>query len=215
MTSIHASAAPPRFEWRTITALLALCAVPVAAGAVRLHALAAGGPVNPANLRFFQAPLPISVHIVSATLYCVLGALQFSTSLRLRYPRSHRMGGVLAASCAVLAALTGVSMTLALGWSGPLQGPLLWGARLLSAGAMALAIAVGLAAIARRQLRRHRLAMLHAWAIGAGAGTQVLVSAPFLVFQGSVDGLLRDALMAAGWLINLAVAQWLSRRRPR
>src|SRR4029453_13112048 len=60
-----------------VAALLALSAIPLAAGAFRLTQLAGGAEITPANARFFASPLPVVVHIVSAGGYIILGAFQF------------------------------------------------------------------------------------------------------------------------------------------
>ncbi|MCH7477374.1 MAG: hypothetical protein IIA14_04655, partial [SAR324 cluster bacterium] len=63
------------------TALIALSVVPVVAGAFRLAGLAGGEEITPENARFFAAPLPVVLHILSASLYCVLGAFQFAPGI--------------------------------------------------------------------------------------------------------------------------------------
>ena len=45
--------------------LIALSLVPIAAGAMRLAELASGAEITPENARFFAAPLPVVVHILS------------------------------------------------------------------------------------------------------------------------------------------------------
>jgi hypothetical protein len=48
-----------------------------------------------------------------------------------------------------------------------------------------------------------------------GAGTQVLTLAAGEVIVGPAGELSGALLMGAGWVINLAVAEWAIRRRPR
>jgi Predicted membrane protein (DUF2306) len=55
--------------------------------------------------------------------------------------------------------------------------------------------------------------MTRAYAIGLGAGTQVVTHLPWFVFVGKPDESTRAMLMGAGWVINLAVAEWIIRRR--
>jgi hypothetical protein len=45
--------------------LIALSIVPVVAGAFRLVQLGGGAEITPENARFFAAPLPVVLHIVS------------------------------------------------------------------------------------------------------------------------------------------------------
>jgi uncharacterized membrane protein len=202
-----------RINWKLPGALLALSVVPVAAGTVRLVGLVRGGPISPENMRFFAAPVPISLHILSAILFCILGAAQFSAQLRRLFPRSHRLAGRIASPCGIVAGLSGVWMTATYPLYPHLQGALLYGFRIAFGLAMVVAISLALSAIRRRDIASHRDWMIRAYAIGQGAGTQVLITVPFILVLGGVSGLIRDLLMCAGWLINVAVAEWIVRRR--
>lgn len=55
--------------------------------------------------------------------------------------------------------------------------------------------------------------MLRAYAIALGAGTQFFTHIPLLIFPSLYGELTRALCMGAGWAINLAVAEWLIRRR--
>ena len=58
--------------------------------------------------------------------------------------------------------------------------------------------------------------MTRGYAIALGAGTQVLTMLPWVVVFGPIsaaDELPRTVLMTAGWVINLAVAEYVIRRR--
>ncbi len=56
--------------------------------------------------------------------------------------------------------------------------------------------------------------MMRGYAIGLGAGTQVLTLLAGGLIVGPPNELGRALLMGAGWAINLAVAEWIIRRRP-
>ena len=55
--------------------------------------------------------------------------------------------------------------------------------------------------------------MLRAYAIGMGAGTQALTLMTGALVVGPPSELSRAFLMGAAWVINLAVAEWIIRRR--
>jgi hypothetical protein len=55
--------------------------------------------------------------------------------------------------------------------------------------------------------------MIRGYAIGMGAGTQVLTNVLWLVPFGTPGEFPRALLMGAGWVINLALAEWIIRRR--
>jgi hypothetical protein len=47
-----------------------------------------------------------------------------------------------------------------------------------------------------------------------GAGTQALTQAPITLLAGAPAGTLKALMMAGAWLLNLAIAEWIIRRRP-
>lgn len=195
--------------------LLALSVVPVLAGTFRLSQLVGGTAITPENARFFAAPLPVVLHIVGATVFCVLGALQFSAGFRRRRPDWHRVAGHTSVPCGLVAALSGLWMTqfypVVAG-----DGPILYAMRLLVGSAMVLFITLGFAAARRRDVRCHRAWMMRGYAFGLGAGTQVLTHLPWFLFPGIRGELTRALLMGAGWIINVALVEWvLLRERHR
>jgi len=78
---------------------------------------------------------------------------------------------------------------------------------------MAASLVLGVTAIRRRDIARHRAWMTRAYALALGAGTQVFTLSLGEAILGASD--LSEALLqGAGWAINLAVAEWFIRRRP-
>src|SRR5215216_4125886 len=98
--------------WLVPVGLLVLSAIPLAFGAIRLTELAGGAAITPSNARFFASPLPVALHIVSATVFAILGAFQFVTGIRRRWPGWHRAAGRLLVGCGLLVGLSGLWMTL-------------------------------------------------------------------------------------------------------
>jgi uncharacterized membrane protein len=196
-----------------VAALFLLSAIPLTAGAFRLSELAGGAAITPANARFFAAPLPVVVHILSAAVYALLGAFQFAPAFRRRRPGWHRVAGRLLVGCGLLVGLSALWMTVFYpGANGTSQ--LLYALRLGFGAAMIGAIVLGFAAIRRGDVKRHRAWMMRAYAIGLGAGTQVLTQAAGAMIAGPPSDFSRALLMGAGWVINLAVAEWAIRKRP-
>ena len=201
-------------EWLVIAALLVLSFIPVASGAFRLNQLSGGAEITPANARFFASPLPVVVHIVSSSLFAILGAFQFANSLRRRWPGWHRVAGRLLVLSGLLVGLSGLWMTLF--YPRP-EGAsdLLFFFRLLFGSAMIVSIGLSFAAIRRRDVARHRAWMMRGYAIGLGAGTQALVLMVGEMIAGKPSEFSRALLMGAAWVINLAVAEWAIRKRLR
>ncbi|MEU8018866.1 DUF2306 domain-containing protein [Micromonospora parva] len=197
-------------EWRLPAALILLGLIPMLAGAGRLTELGTGPEVTAANARFVADPLPVVLHIVGAVVYTILGAFQFVP--RLRRHRWHRRAGRVLVPGGLTVAFSG--MWMAVGYDLPAHdNDVLAGMRLVFGSVMAGAILLGLAAVLRRDIDRHRRWMVRGYAIGLGAGTQAFTHAPYLIAVGEQpDGNLRAGLVVAGWLINLAVAEWYLRR---
>ena len=55
--------------------------------------------------------------------------------------------------------------------------------------------------------------MVRAYALGQGAGTQALITIPWLLTVGEPGGMTRDILMTAGRVTNIVVAEWIICRR--
>jgi uncharacterized membrane protein len=199
-------------EWLVPAGLIALSFVPVLAGGVRMAQLAGGAAVTPDNARFFASPLPVVLHIISVTLYALLGAFQFAPGFRRRRRGWHRAAGWVLAPAGLVAALSGLWMAHFYPWPAG-DGLILYWQRLLFGSVMALSLVLGVAAILRRDLTGHGAWMIRAYAIGLGAGTQVLTHLPWVLLVGTPGEVPRAVLMGAGWVINLAVAEWIIRRR--
>lgn len=216
MTTLQPTSSPSseragRSGWPVPSALVALSAIPVAAGTLRLVQLAGGPDVMPADDRFGGFPLALVLHIVGAATYAVVGALQFVP--RLRRGSWHRRSGRVLAVAGLLVA--GSALWLTVGYAPkPGTGHLLFWLRLTFASAMAACLVLGCAAIRRRDVPAHRAWMIRAYAIGLAAGTQAFTEGvgAALFGTGQVRG---DLAKGAAWVINIAVAEWVVRRSPR
>ncbi|TDD35099.1 DUF2306 domain-containing protein [Nonomuraea terrae] len=196
--------------WAVSGGLVLLGLVPLLGGAVRLSAMAGGPDLTEGGDRFLAAPVPVVVHIVAALVYTLAGAFQFVPSLRRR--GWHRAAGRVLAGCGLAAAASGLWLTLFLARP-PGDGDLLAAFRLVAGSAMLGFLLLGVAAIRRRDVRRHRAWMIRAYALGAGAGTQAFTQVVWLPAGGEPGEVARALLIGAGWVINAAVAEWVVRSR--
>lgn len=202
--------AKPRAGWLAPTGLILLSLVPVLAGAMRLTELTTGAVVTPENARFFDSPVPVVVHIVASIVFLVLGALQFAPSLRRR--RWHRIAGRILVPAGLLSAGSALWMTLFYALPA-ISGEALLVMRLVFGTGMAASIVVAFIAIRRGDIRTHSAWMTRAYAIALGAGTQVFTFLVGTLLFGEPDEVMNAVLMGAGWVINLAVAEVVIRRR--
>src|SRR4051794_11801414 len=208
---VHARAPRPA-GWRLPAGLLLLSAPPLAFGVFHLTQLATGAAITPETARLFASPVPVVLHIVNAAVFAILGAFQFASGFRRRRPGWHRVAGRLLVACGLLVGLSGLWMTLF--YPGANGSGLLYSLRLLFGSAMVVSIVLGFTAILRKDVMRHRAWMMRGYALGLGAGTQVLTLAAGAVILGPPSELSRALLMGAAWVINLAVAEWTIRKRP-
>src|SRR5689334_18881777 len=202
-----------RSDWLIPAGLIALSLVPAIAGTARL-AQVGSGEVTPDNARFLASPVPVILHIVSAVLYSIPGALQFSPGFRKRNRRWHRMAGRVLLPAGTMVAISGLWMTLTYPWANN-DGVAVYLERLVVGVAMLLFMIIGVDALRRRKYAEHGEWMIRAYAIGLGAGTQVLTHLPWFLLVGPKPGEApRAIMMGLGWAINIAFAEWTI-RRPR
>lgn len=201
----------PGTTWWVPASLLALSVIPILGGTARLVELAGGPAVLPEKLG--PTVVPLGVHILSAIVYAVLGAFQFSAGLRRRRPGWHRVVGRLLVIVGMAVALSALCLTLL--YPRTEGGDLLFVFRVLAGSGMAVSVVLGYMAIGRRDLAAHVGWMIRAYALALGAGTQVFTEGFGQAIFGSGD---RSVALqhAAGWVINLAVAEVVIRRNaPR
>ena len=203
-----------RSDWAIPTALIALSLVPAIAGTARLAQIASHAAVTADNARFFAQPLPVIVHILSVIPFSIFGAFQFPRGFRRRHRRWHRAAGRVLGVCGLLAALTGLWMAQYYSW--PVgDGVGVYLERLVFGTAMLASVLLGLDAVRRRDFDAHGAWMIRAYAIGMGAGTQVLTHLPWFIFVGGRPGeSARTVMMGAGWVVNVIVAEYIIRRGP-
>ena len=195
--------------WRVPAALVALTGISVTAGVLRVVEIAGGPVLLPTNPRIDASPAPVVVHVVAVALFALLGAFQFSAGIRRRRPGWHRRSGRMLVVAGLVVAGSGLWMTLF--YPDAPGGVLLWAVRLLVGSGVAASIVLAFAAIRRRDIPTHRAWMIRAYALAAGAGTQLLTEGISESAFGTGD-LPKALSMTAGWLINLAIAEWIIRR---
>jgi uncharacterized membrane protein len=199
--------------WPVPAALVALSAIPLAAGLLRLVQLAGGPDLIPADDRFTGFPAALVVHIVGAAVLALVGAFQFVPRFRRHHRMWHPRAGRLVTGAGL--AVAGSALWLTLCYEAqPGTGEVLYVLRLVFASAMAASLLLGVTAIRRRDFAAHRAWMIRAYAIGLAAGTQAFTEG----IAGAIFGtgeLRMDLAKGAGWVINLAVAEWAIRRPAR
>lgn len=199
-------------DWMIPAGLVLLSVVPAIGGTTRLAEVMGDAEVTMKNARFIASPVPIVLHVVAAVIYSFLGAFQFSPGIRRRHRSFHRVAGRILLPFAVLVAVSGLWMTVTYPWPAG-DGVVVYLERLVVGVAMLLQVIMGVDALRRRKFSEHGDWMIRAYALGMGAGTQVLTHLPwFILMDGWPGETGRAVMMGSAWAINAFVAEWIIRR---
>lgn len=199
--------------WKLPAGLFFLALIPLIPGFLRLSEMMGAPALLPVDAYSQSIKVPVAVHIVSAIVFYMLGALQFSPGIRRTRPAFHRWTGRLIVPFGL--AVAGSALVITLGYphrEG--EHELLPVFQALAGGGMLLSLLLGVYFILQRNIMAHRAWMIRAYALGLGAATQTITIAPFMIFA-PPDALSRALLMGAGWAINLAIAEWIIRNTPK
>lgn len=196
----------PRTAWLPIVGLLLLSVLPVVGGVARLGELGA----EPGNTPPVAITVAIVAHIVAMSVFCILGAFQFSPALRGRR-RWHRRAGRTLIPAGFIAAVS--SIVLVVFFGGPPEELPLALIRLVFGVAMTAVLVRAVFAIRRRDFTVHGAWMTRAYALAISGGTQAIASIVLTVALGELDASGEAWAVAAGFVINSIVAELLIRRR--
>ena len=204
-------AALPRF------ALFLLALIPVLTGIVILISMQQGTLntlTEPQDLiRRASYPWALTGHIIGGSALLILGFAQFSAQLRRACPACHRWTGRALILLGVFFALSSLWMNFS---ANAMPGSALHdGAQNLVAVLFLIVLGLGVAAIRRDDVVRHRVWMMRAYALTLGAATQTVMLLPVFLIFGSVEGTAFDLVFISGWGINLGVAELILRRGDR
>jgi hypothetical protein len=154
-------------------------------------------------------------------VYSFIGAFQFAPGVLRRAPAWHRFAGKVLIPCGLVVAISGLWMSAfypITKFDGPaapssFDGPSLFVVRLLVGALMVSFLVRGHAAIRARNIPSHRAWMMRGYALGMGAGTQVFTHIPWFLLPSLHGELARTVCMATGWALNLALVEWIIRRK--
>ena len=198
-------------QWRGPLLLLALGSLNILSGAFQLGNIAQGPPEVPGEftaMHYYTSPLPIVLHIIAGTIWNLFGAFQFAPVIRRRWPKWHRWAGRFLIIAGFTIALTGLYMNHFFPAYG---GWLKYAAIATHCIGMMLAITLALRAIFRRDIARHRVWMMRAFAIGLSPATQRLFILPIYMITGEMTDLMIALSTWGGLIVNLLVVEWILR----
>ena len=158
---------------------------------------------------YLTAPEPIALHIASGILFCVLAPMQFSTKLRTRYRKLHRVAGRVAMIAGLLFGLTAMFLT-----GPPPSAPQEWlhytGMTLAGFGVCA-SLSMSFFTIVRGDVSRHRQWMRRVIAFGLFGATRIPFEATVMPLVGSNTAIGEGISVWLAVALNLLVAERLSK----
>lgn len=203
-------------DWLIPLGLILLTIIPAIAGIIRIIGLSSNEEINTENERFHSSQIAVLIHITSSLVFGLVGAFQFSKGFRSKNLNWHRNSGIVLILMGLGSAISGLYLTQIFPKL-PTDGPTLYFVRLIVGFAMIICIAVSIRALLFHKFKIHGNWMTRAYAIGLGAGMQVVTHLPWFIITGrSPSGLERDFAMTAGWIINIIFVEWrlsLSKRK--
>ena len=152
-------------EWAFLAIVIVYSFIPAILSLVRITELLGAPPIVPPNPRAVIDPVPIILHILGSSVFCLAGVVQFLPSLRRDRPAFHRGLGRVVVATGSISALTGLWMTVFYVFPDALQGPVLFWARVSLSLAMFAFLVWAVIAIRARNVAAHRAAMLRSYAV--------------------------------------------------
>lgn len=195
--------------WRLPILLILLGALPIAASLYRTVVLATTDPgtvTNVDELRFFDMPVPILMHVIFGSLFLILGAIQMSSGIRRKYRKLHRRIGWIAALSAVVFSLYGVWMVFVYPPHSAASQMVDIG-RVFFGTAIPIFIVLGIWAAIQKDMNAHRAWMIRGYAIAASSGLQSYLIAIVTAVMGRFDPQVADAMIVLGWFIGVIAAE--------
>lgn len=192
--------------WPVPAALILFALLPIVTSSMRLFEIASGPVATPDNARFLVVPLQIYLHAGGGILYLILGALQFSQPLRMRFPKWHRWNGRITVIVGLMAAVSALWMTETFP-EVPFNPHEVYGFRVLFSLGWLGCLALGFGAALNRDIASHRAWMMRAYAIGLGGSTTAILLGSWLLIYGPTSPKVFALGTGAAWVINLIVVQ--------
>lgn len=158
---------------------------------------------------YFAAPEPIALHIASGIVFCVLAPLQFSTRLRMRNRKLHRIAGRVTILAGLLFALTAISLM-----GRPPAVPELWlhyAAMNVGGLGVGLSLCMSFLAIRRGDVDAHRQWMRRAIAFGLLGASRILFDLILIPIFGYETPTSEGVSVWLAIALNLFVAERLSK----
>jgi len=203
---------PLKTNWIIVTGLLLMGALPALPAGFIVSLLLQGEPHDFVRPIYTARPYPIALHAVAGIAFWLAVPLQFSTRVRQGHPRLHKISGRLALLAALVLSLSSLWL---IAFNPPIAGWLHSTTLGVTALGTLFAFAMALWAVKNRKIAQHRAWAMRAVAIVYGASTTAFVAIPVYLAFGEFPAWMEEVNRLIGLLVNLAVVEWLLRRKSR
>ena len=204
-------------KWLVPILLLMLGSLNILFGAMQLGTISQGPPPIPdesVTMTYFNMPVPIVLHIISGIIFNLLAPIQFVPIAGRRWAKWHRWSGRLLLPSGVVFSISAIWMNHYY----PAYGTFLkYSAIFIFSVLQILSLLIAWRTILMRDVQRHRTWMMRAVAISLGPATQRLFFLPIFFALGAevFTDLMLGIIIWSGFLINLAVVEWIFWRERR
>ena len=203
---------PMKTNWKIVTGLLLMGALPALPAGFIVSLIIAGEPHDFVRPVYFEHPLRIVLHASVGIAFWLLMPLQFSPRIRQRWPLWHRMAGRAAVVAAIILGASSIWLVIV----NPPVGGALRNANLVVNGAATMATFGYALWLARAgKIMQHKAWMMRAVGVTYGAATTGIIAIPVVLIFGEYGGLASELDRWAGLLINVLFVEWLLRRKSR
>jgi len=165
---------------------------------------------------FAHYPVLTLVHIVPGLLFMILGPLQFSSTIRARHLRWHRLSGRIFIICSVIIGLSALVMSFAMPAIGGFNQA---AATTLFASFFLIALCKAFWHIRRREIALHREWMIRAFSVGLAVATIRPIIGIFFAtrrFSGLTPHEFFGVAFWIGFVLHLLAAEaWIHATQPQ
>jgi len=201
--------------WSLPVVLLLVGAVAIAAAIMQLTAIADGltSGMMPEDTRYIDHPVLPVLHLAPGILFLLLGPLQFISAYRQRWPGLHRFSGRIIILSGILVGISAIAMSV--NFPAALSDMARAG-NVTFGFAIIITLTIALAAILRRDVKRHRAWMIRSYVLGLTAATMRLFVLPLFFMLGEEAIVTYAAyIIWINFLFNILVAELILIRERR
>jgi len=170
-------------------------------------------PEEPPGLTpYIDHPIISILHLLPGILFMLLGPLQFTSSIRNRWPSAHRWSGRLFVLSGLITAISAIAMAILFP---VIVNHFTTAANLTFGGALFIALIIAFHAIKNRDITRHRAWMIRAYAIGLSVATMRIFFGGVFVIFGEFNDAYLPSLVWLTFLLHIAIAELILARKKQ